>query len=137
MGEGTILQKLGTVRLQSTDAADTAMPRTVQIPHGLEVGIKQVILLTGVTVRPLPAAEPGVLRDHQQPGETEAKWGPRVRGEGHPVSKGVLRAIPEPLLQVAIDLSLLLPRVAEALSGVLPELLQRVAADPSAFLPQA
>ena len=141
MGEGTILQKLGTVRLQSTDAAtnavDTAMPRTGEIPHGLEAGFKQVILLTGETVRPLPTAEPEVLRDHQQPGETEAKWGPRVRGEGHPVSKGVLRAIPEPLLQVAIDLSLLLPRVAEALPGVLPELLQRVAADPSAFLPQA
>ena len=108
MGEGTILQKLGTVRLQSTDAAtnavDTAMPRTGEIPHGLEAGFKQVILLTGETVRPLPTAEPEVLRDHQQPGETEAKWGPRVRGEDHPVSKGALRVIPDPLLQVAIDL---------------------------------
>ena len=141
MGEGSIPQRLGRVRLQSTDAAtnavDTAMHRTEQIPHGLEAGLNQVILLTGETVQPLPTAEPEVLRDHQQPGETEAKWGPRVRGEDHPVSKGALRAIPEPLLQVAIDLSLLLPRVAEALSGVLPELLQRVAADPSAFLPQA
>ncbi len=58
MGEGTVLQKLGTVRLQSTNAADTAMHRTGKIPHGLEADIKQVILLTGETVRPLPTAEP-------------------------------------------------------------------------------
>ena len=77
LGEGTVLQKLGTVRLQSTDAAtnavDTAMPQTGQIPHGLEVGFKQVILLTGETVQPLPTAEPEVPRDHRQPGETGAK----------------------------------------------------------------
>ena len=73
MREGSVLQKLGTVRLQSTNAVDTAMPRTGEIPHGLEAGFKQVILLTGETVRPLPTAEPEVLRDHQQPGETEAK----------------------------------------------------------------
>jgi hypothetical protein len=124
MGEGSILQKLGTVRLQSTNVVDTAMPRTGQIPHGLEAGIKQVILPTGETVRPLPTAIPEVLRDHQQPGETGAKRGPRVRGEGHPASKGALRVIPEPLLRMAIDPSLLLPRVAEALPEVLPELLQ-------------
>ncbi len=136
MGEGSVLQKLGTVRLQSTDAAtnavDTAMPRTGQILHGLEVGFKQVILLTGKTVQPLPTAEPEVLRDHQQPGETGA-----VQGEGHPASKEALRVIPEPLLQVATDLSLLLPQLAEALPEVLPELLQWVATDPSAFLPGA
>jgi len=141
MGAGSVLQKLGTVRLQSTDAAtnavDTAMPRTGQIPHGLEVGFKQVILLTGETVQLLPTAEPEVLKDHQQPGETGAKWGPRVQGEGHPASKEALRVIPEPLLQVATDLSLLLPQLAETLPEVLPELLQWVATDPSAFLPEA
>jgi hypothetical protein len=141
MGEGSILQKLGTVRLQSTDAAtnavDMAMPRTGQIPHGLEVGFKQVILLTGKTVQPLPTAEPEVLRDHQQPGETGAKWGPTVQGEGHPASKEALRVIPEPLLQVATDLSPLLPQVGEALPEVLSELLLWVATDPSALLPEA
>jgi hypothetical protein len=141
MGEGSILRKLGTVRLQSTDAAtnavDTAMPRTAQIPHGLEVGFKQVILLTGETVQPLPIAEPEVLRDHQQPGETGAKWGPTVQGEGHPASKEALRVIPEPVLQVATDLSPLFPQVAEALPEALSELLQWVATDPSAFLPEA
>jgi hypothetical protein len=113
MGEGCVLQKLGTVRLQSTDAAtnavDTAMPRTGQILHGLEGGFKQVILLTEETVQPLPTAEPEVLRDHQQPGETGAKWGPTVQGEGHPASKEALRVIPEPLQWVATDLSAFLP----------------------------
>jgi hypothetical protein len=141
MGEGSILQKLGTVRLQSTDAAtnavDTAMPRTGQIPHGLEVGFKQVILLTGETFQPLPTAEPEVLRDHQQPGETGAKWGLTVQGKGHLASKEGLRPHPEPLLQVAIDLSPLLPQVLEALREVLSELLQWVATDPSALLPEA
>jgi hypothetical protein len=64
MGEGSILQRLGRVRLQSTDAAtnavDTAMPRTEQIPHGLEAGLRQVILLTGKIVQLLPATEPEV-----------------------------------------------------------------------------
>ena len=141
MGEGSVLQKLGTVRLQSTDAVtnavDTAMPRAGQILHGLEVGFKQVILLTGGTVQPLPTAEPEVLRDHQRPGETGAKWGPTVQWEGHPASKEALRVIPGTLLRAAIDLSLLLPRVAEALPEVLPELLQWVATDPSALLPRA
>jgi hypothetical protein len=141
MGEGSVLQKLGTVRLQSTDAAtnpvDTAMPRTGQIPHGLEVGFKQVILLTGETVQPFPTAEPEVLRDHQQLGETGAKWGPTVQGEGHPASKEALRVIPEPLLQVGTDLSPLPPRAAEALPEVLSEFLLWVATDPSAFLPEA
>jgi hypothetical protein len=113
MGEGSVQQKLGTVRLQSTDAATnavgTAVPRTGQIPHGLQVGFKQVILLTGETVQPLSTAEPEVLRDHQQLGETGAKWGPTVQGEGHPASKEALRVIPEPLLQVATDPSALLP----------------------------
>jgi hypothetical protein len=125
MGEGSILQKLGRVRLQSTDAAtnavDTAMPRTGQIPHGLEVGFKQVILLTGKTVQPLPTAEPEVLRDHQQPGETGAKWGPTGQGKGHPASKEALRVIPEPLPWAATDPLLLLPRAAEALPEVLLE----------------
>jgi len=141
LGEGSVLQKLGTVRLQSTDAAtntvDMAMPRTGQIPHGLEVGFKQVILLTGETIQPLPTAEPEVLRDHQQPGETGAKWGPTVQGEGHPASKEALRVIPEPLLQVATDLSPLLPQVAEALPEVLSELLQWVVIDPLPFLLEA
>ena len=107
MGEGSVLQKHGTVRLQSTGAAtnavDTAMPRTGQILHGLDVGFKQVILLTGETVQPLLTAEPGLLRDHQQPGETGAKGGPAVQGKGHPARKEALRVIPEPLLQVATD----------------------------------
>jgi hypothetical protein len=141
MGEGSVLQKLGKVPLQSTDAAmnavDTAMHRTEQIPHGLEVGFKQVILLTGETVQPLPTAEPEVLRDHQQPGELGAKWCPTVQGESDPASKEALRVIPEPLLQVATDLSRLLPGAAEAPPEVLPELLQWVATDPSAFLPEA
>ena len=113
MGEGSILQRLGRVRLQSTGAAtntvDTAMPRTEQTPYGLEVGFKQVILLTGETVQPLPTAEPEVRRDHQQPGETGAKWDPTVQGKGHPASKEGLRAVPESLLQVATDPSALLP----------------------------
>jgi len=116
MGEGSILQKLGRVRLQSTDAAtnavDTAMPRTEQIPHGLEAGLKQVILLTGKTVQPLPTAESEVRRDHQQPGETGPKWGPTVQGEGHPASEEALRALPESLLQGATDSSALLPKEA-------------------------
>ena len=119
MGEGSILQKLGTVRLQSTgaatNAADTAMLRMEQIPHGLEAGLKQVILLTGETVQPLPIAEAEVRRDHQQPGETGAKWGPAFQGEGHPASEEGLRAIPESLLQVATDPSALLPRATRAL----------------------
>ena len=131
MGEGSVLQKLGTVPLQSTDAAtnavDTAMPRTGEIPHGLEVGFKQVILLTGEIVQPLPTAEPEVLRDHQQPGETGAKWGPAVQGEDHPTSKEALTVIPGTLLQVAIDLSLLLPQAAEALTEDLLGLLKGVA----------
>ncbi len=141
MGEGSILQKLGRVRLQSTDATtnavDTAMPRTGQITHGLEVGLKQVILLTGKTVQPLPTAEPEVLRDHQQPGETGAKWGLTVQGKGHLASKEGLRPHPEPLLQVAIDLSPLLPQVAEALREVLSEPLPWAATDPLALLPEA
>ncbi len=141
MGEGSILQKLGRGRLPSTDAAtnavDTAMPRTGQIPHGLEVGLNQVIPLTGETVQPLPTAEPEVLRDHQQPGETGAKWGPTVQGKGHPVSKEGLRVIPEPLLRVATDLSPLLPWEAEALREVLSESLLWVATDPSVLLPEA
>ena len=141
MGEGSILQKLGRVQLQSTDAAtnavDTATPRTGRIPHGLEAGLKQAILLTGKTVQPLPTVEPEVLRDHQQPGGTGAKWGSMVQGKGHPASKEALRAIPEPLLQVATDLSTLLSQVAEALPEVLPELLQWVATDPSALLREA
>jgi len=115
MGEGSVPQKLGRVRLQSTDAAtnavDTAMLRTGQIPHGLEVGFKQIILLTEETVEPLLTAEPEVLRDHQQPMETGATWGPRVQGEGQPASKEVLRAVPVPLLQVATDPSAFLPEV--------------------------
>ena len=141
MEEGSILQMPETVRRQSTHAAtnavDTAMPRTGQIPHGPEAGLKQVILLTGKTIQPLPTAEPEVLRDHQQLGETGAKWGPTVQGEGHPASKEALRTILEPLLQVATDLSPLLLQVAEALREVLSELLLRVATDPSALLPEA
>ena len=114
MREVSVLQKLGTVRLQFTDAAtnavDTAMPRTGQIPHGLEVGFKQVILLTEETVQPFPTAGPEVLRDHQQLGETGATWSPRVQGEGHPASKEALRVIPVPLLQVAADPSAFLPQ---------------------------
>jgi len=113
MEEGFILQMPETVRRQSTDAAtnavDTAMPRTGQIPHGLEADLKQVILLTGEKVQPLPTAEPEVLRDHQQPGETGAKWGPTVQGKGHPASKEALRAIPEFLLQAATDPLAFLP----------------------------
>ena len=141
MGEGSIPQRLGRVRLQSTDAAtnavDTAKPRTEQIPHGLQVGFKQVILQTGETLQPFRTAGPEVLRDHQQPGETGAKWGATVQGEGHPAIKEALRAIPEPLLQGATDLSPLLPQVAETLPEVLPELLQWVAIDPLAILPEA
>jgi len=131
VGEGFILQKLGMVRLQSTGAAtnagDTAMHRTEQIPHGLEAGLKQVILLTGKTVQPLPTAETGVRRDHQQPGETGAKWDPGVREKGHPASKK----------GVATGLLLLLLRAAEALPEVLSELLLWVAIDPSALLLEA
>ena len=141
MGEGSILQKLGRVRLQSTDAAtnevDTAMPRTGQIPHGLEAGLKQVILPTGETVRPLPTAESEVRRDHQGPGETGPNGGPTVQEKGHSASKEGLRATPEPLLQVATDLSTLLSQVAEALPEVLSELLLSVATDPSVLLPEA
>ena len=70
MGEGSVLQKLRNSDsiYGRTNAVETAMPRTGQIPHGLEAGFKQVILLTGETVQPLPKAEPEVLRDHQQPG---------------------------------------------------------------------
>ena len=78
MGEGSVLQKLGTARLQSTDAVtnavDTAMPRTGQIPDDLEVGFKQAIPLTGETAHHFLTAEPAVLRDLQQPGETGTKW---------------------------------------------------------------
>jgi hypothetical protein len=101
MGEGSVLQKLGTVRLQSTgattNAADRAMPRTGQIPHGLEIGFKQVILLTGETVQPLPTAEPAVLRDLQRPGETGTKRPLGVQVKDHRVNKGPLKALPEPL----------------------------------------
>ena len=125
MGEGSVLQKLGTVRLQSTDAAtnavDTAMPRTGQIPHGLEVGFKQVILLTGETVQPLPTAEPAILRDHQRPGETGAKRPLEVQVKDHRVSKGALKALPELPPQVAADPSPLLPQVPEVLLAVLLE----------------
>ena len=131
MGEGSVLQKLGPVQLQSMDAAtnevDTAMPQTGQIPHGLEVGFKQGSLLAGETAQPLPTAEPEVLRGHQQPGETGAKWGPRVQGEDHPAGKEALRVIPEPLLQVATDPLLLPPRAAEDLTEALPGLLKGVA----------
>ena len=141
MGEGSILQKLGRVQLQFTDAATNAvgaaMHRTGQIPHGLEAGLKQVILLTGKTVQPFPTVEPEVRRDHQQPGETGAKWDPTVQGKGHPASQEDLRAVPESLLLVAPDLSPLLPRAAEAFPEVLSELLLWVATDPSAPLPEA
>lgn len=107
MGEGSVLQELGRVRLQSTglatNAVGTAMPRAERISHGLRVGFKQVILFTGETVQPLPRAEPEVRRDHQQPGESGA-----VQGKGHPGSKEALRAIPESLLQGATDPSALL-----------------------------
>ena len=138
MGEGSILEKLGRVRLQSTDAAtdaatnavDTAMYRTGQIPHGLETGLKQVILLRGKqTFQPLPTAEPEVRRDHQQLGETGGRWSPTIQGKGQPASEEGLRVIPEPLLQVATELSSLLPG-AEALQGVLSELLLWVGTDP-------
>ena len=79
------------------------------------MGFKQGSLLTGETAQPLPTAEPEVLRGHQQPGETGAKWGPRVQGEDHPAGKEALRVIPEPLLQVPTDLSPVLPQVAEVL----------------------
>ena len=115
MGKGSVLQKLGTVRLQSTDATtnavDTAMLRTGQIPHGLGVGFKQVILLTGETAHPFPTAEPAVLRDLQRPGETGMKRPLGVQVKDHQVNKGPLKA--------------------------LPGLLQWVATDPSAFLPEA
>jgi len=140
-GEGSVLQKLRTVRLQSTDAAtnavDTAMPRTGQIPHGLEVGFKQVILLTGETVQPLPTAEPAVLRDHQRPGETGAKRPLEVQVKDHRVNKGALKALPELPPQVAADPSPLLPQVAEALTEALPGPLQWAATDPSALLQEA
>jgi len=141
MEEGFILQMPETVRRQSTDAAtnavDTAMPRTGQIPHGPEAGLKQVILLTGKTVQALPTAEPEVLKDHRQPGETGAKGPPVLQGKGHPASKEALRAIPELLLQVATDLSPLLPRIAEAPPEALLEPLPQVATDPSALLLEA
>jgi hypothetical protein len=139
MGEGSILQKLGKVRLQSTDAAtnavDTAMPRTEQIPHGLEAGFKQVILLTGKPVQPLPTAEPEVRRDHQQPGETGAKGCPTIQGKGHPGSEEGLRVITESLRQAATDLSPLLPGAAESLPEVLPELHLWVTIDPLVLPP--
>jgi hypothetical protein len=76
MGKDSILQKLGKVRLQFTDAAmkavDTAIHPTGQIPHGLEAGLMQVVLLTGKKVQSLPTAKPEVRGDHQQPGETRA-----------------------------------------------------------------
>jgi hypothetical protein len=140
-GEGSVLQKPGRVRFQSTDAVtnavDTAMARKGQIPHGLEVGFNQVILPTGETVQPFPTAEPEVLRDHQQPGETGAKWDPAVQGEGRPVSQEGLRVIPECLLQVATGLSPLLPGTTEAIPEVLSELLLWMATDPLALLPEA
>ena len=99
MGEGSVLQKLGTVRPQSTDATmnavDTAMPQTGQIPHGLEVGFKQVIPLTGETARPFPTTEPAVLRDLQRPGETGTKRPLGVQAKDHRVNKGPLKALPE------------------------------------------
>ena len=134
MREGSVLQKLGTVRLQSMDAVDTAMPRTGQIPHGLEVGFKQVIPLTGETPHPFPTAEPAVLRDLQQPGETGTKRPLGVQVEDHRVNKGTLKALPELLPKVAIDPLLLLPRVAEVPTEALPGLLQWVATDPSVLL---
>jgi len=112
MGEGSVLQKLGTVRLQSTgattNAADAAMPRTGQIPHGLEIGFKQVTLLTGETVQPLPTAEPEVLRDLQRPGETGTKRPLGVQVKDHRVNKGPLKALPGLLQWVATDPSALL-----------------------------
>jgi hypothetical protein len=112
MGEDSVLQKLGRVRLQSTDTAtnavDKAMRRTGQISHGLEASLKQVILLTGKTVQPLPTVKPEVRRDHQQPGETGAKWGLKAQGKGHPANKEDLRVVLESLLQVATDPSALL-----------------------------
>ena len=112
MGEGSVLQKLGTVRLQSTDATtnavDTAMLRTGQIPHGLEVGFKQAIPLTGETAHPFPTAEPAVLRDLQRPGETGAKRPLGVQVKDHRVNKGPLKALPESLQWVATDPSALL-----------------------------
>ena len=125
MGEGSVLQKLGTVRLQSTDATtnavDTAMLRTGQIPHGLEVGFKQAIPLTGETAHPFLTAEPAVLRDLQRPGETGAKRPPGVQVKDHQVSKGTLKAIPDPLPWAATGLSLLLPRAATGSSVLLRE----------------
>jgi hypothetical protein len=112
MREGSVLQKLGTVRLQSmdatTNAVDTAMPRTGQIPHGLEVGFKQVIPLTGETAHPFPTAEPPVLRDLQRSGETVTKRPLGVQVEDHRVNKGPLKALPGLLQWVAIDPSTLL-----------------------------
>jgi hypothetical protein len=141
MGEGSVLQKLGTVRLQSTDATtnavDTVMLRTGQIPHGLEVGFKQVIPLTGETAHPFPTAEPAVLRDLQRPGETGAKRPLGVQMKDHRVNKGPLKAPLELLPKVATDPLLLLPRAAEALTEALPGLLQWVATDPSALLREA
>ena len=107
MREVSVLQKLGTVRLQSTDAttnvADTATLRTGQIPHGLEVGFKQVIPLTGETAHPFPAAEPAVLRDLQRPGETGTKQPHGVQVEDHRVNKGPLKVLPKLPQWVAAD----------------------------------
>ena len=87
MGEGSVPQKLGAVRLQSTDATtnavDTAMLRTGQISHGLGVGFKQVIPLTGETAHPFPTAEPAVLKNLQRPGETGIKRPFGVQVEDH------------------------------------------------------
>ena len=131
MGEGSVLQKLGTVRLQSTDATtnavDTAMPRTGQIPQGLEVGFKQVIPLTGETARPFPTTEPAVLKDLQRPGETGTKRPLGVQAKDHRVNKGPLKALPELLQWAATGPLLLLPRAAEALTEALPGVLKGVA----------
>jgi hypothetical protein len=112
MGVGSVLQKLGTARLQSTDAAtnavDTAIPRTGQIPHDLEVGFKQAIPVTGKTAHHFPTAEQAVLRNLQQPGETGTKRPIGVQVKDHRVSKGPLKALPERLQWVATDPSALL-----------------------------
>jgi hypothetical protein len=115
MGEGSVLQKLGTVQPQSTDAAtnavDIAIPRRGQIPRGLEAGLKRVILLTGETAHPFLTAEPAVLRDLQRPGETGAKQPLGLQVKDHRVNKSSLEVPPELLPRAATDPSALLREV--------------------------
>ena len=149
MGAGSVLQKLGTVRLQSTDATtgavDPAMPRKGQVPHGLEVGFKRVILLTGETAHPFPTVELEVLRDLQRAGEAGTKRSFRVQVEDRRVNKKASKALPGFLPWVAtdpsallrealVDLLLLPPWVAEVLLEVLLEPLPWGATDPFLLL---